>query len=162
MTSVYPGECFTAHQLFQKAFQRFADRKCMGTREFLGWHTPEGQKYPVKIFGDSSWQTYGEISERVQAFGAGLVALGMKPMPLDMAKSVVGDFAAIKGPHCLLVFEETCADWMTAAMGAMSMSMPVATSYATLGMSSVAEAIQQTNAPVILCNYSAVEKVRLF
>jgi len=26
----------------------------------------------------------------------------------------------MKGPHCLLVFEETCQDWMTAALGAMS------------------------------------------
>ena len=43
----------------------------------------------------------------------------------------------------------------------MSQSMPVATSYSTLGMAAVAEAINQTSAPAILCNYKDVCKVSL-
>ena len=46
-----------------------------------------------------------------------------------------------------------------AAVGAMSQSLPVATSYSTLGMSAVAEAINQCSAPSILCNYKDVCRV---
>ena len=39
---------------------------------------------------------------------------------------------------------------MTGVMGAMSQSIVVATSYATLGMGAVAEAINQTNSVAII------------
>jgi long-subunit acyl-CoA synthetase (AMP-forming) len=83
----------------------------------------------------------------------------MEPISLKESVACVEKFAQMKGPHCLLIFEETCAEWMTAALGAMSQSLPVATSYSTLGMSAVAEAINQCNAPSILCNYKDVERV---
>lgn len=35
----------------------------------------------------------------------------------------------------------------------MSQSLPVATSYSTLGMSAVGEALNETRAPGIFCNY---------
>ena len=48
---------------------------------------------------------------------------------------------------------------MTAVIGAMSQSIVVATSYATLGMGAVAEAINQTNSAAIVCNYKDVSRV---
>lgn len=44
-------------------------------------------------------------------------------------------------------------------MGAMGQSIVVATSYSTLGMGAVAEAINQTGSPAILCNYKDVGRV---
>jgi len=46
-----------------------------------------------------------------------------------------------------------------ASIGAMSQSLVVATSYSTLGMGAVAEAIKETSAPAILCNYKDVARV---
>ena len=100
-----------------------------------------------------------ELGDRIASFGRGLRALGMTPLPLATSNKVTDKYEAMTGPHTLLIFEETCADWMTAALGAMSQSMPVATSYSTLGMAAVAEAINQTSAPAILCNYKDVCKV---
>jgi long-chain acyl-CoA synthetase len=83
-------------------------------------------------------------------------------MPLEAAHAVTDAFAAIDGPHTLVIYEETCAQWTTACVGALGQSLVVATSYATLGMGAVAEALNQTNAPVILCNYRDVAKVASF
>jgi hypothetical protein len=37
----------------------------MGTRKFLGMHSPEGSKFPLKIFGDTEWKTYQQVSDEV-------------------------------------------------------------------------------------------------
>merc|ERR1719191_2314623 len=68
-------------------------------------------------------------------------------------------FEQLKGPHTMLIFEETCADWLTALLGAFSQSIAVATSYSTLGIGAVVEAIRECNVTVILCNYKDVEKI---
>merc|ERR550514_2454780 len=49
---------------------------------------------------------------------------------------------------------------MTALMGAHSQSLVVATSYSTLGISAVIEAVNETQCAVILCNLSNLEKVK--
>ena len=150
----------TVHKVAQKAFEAYASLPCMGTRKFIKMHKPEGAKFPLKVFGDSSWVTYADVKNRACAFGKGLRGLGLvAPMPLELAQKVVSEFGQITGPHTLLIFEETCADWLTACVGCMGQSVTVATSYATLGMPAVAEALNQTGAPVILCNYKDVEKV---
>ena len=62
-------------------------------------------------------------------------------------------------PHTMLIYEETCADWLTGLFGAFSQSLAVATSYATLGVASVSDAVIECNVKVILCNYKDVEKL---
>lgn len=151
--------CPTMHHTFMRAWAEFADRKCHGTRTFLRMYKPDDSRFPLKLFGETTWRTYREIGDRAAAFGSGLVKLGMVALPAGDSAEVTDSFAKIKGPHCLLIYEETCSDWMTAVAGAFTQSLCCATSYATLGMSSVGEALTQTNAPAILCNYKDVEKV---
>jgi long-chain acyl-CoA synthetase len=121
--------------------------------------TADDERFPRKVFGETSWKTYGEVAAEAKAFGAGLRRLGMEPMPLEAAQAVTDAFAPIQGPHAMVIYEETCAQWTTACLGAFGQSLVVATSYATLGMGAVAEALNQTAAPVILCNYKDVSKV---
>ena len=150
----------TVHHCVQKAFEQYAHLKCMGTRTFVRMEKPEGSKFPLKVFGDTTWKSYVEVQKDAQRFGKGLLNLGIvEPMPLSMAKEMTESFSQIGGPHCMLIFEETCREWQTACLGCMGQSVTVATSYATLGMPAVAEALQQTRAPVILCNYKDVAKV---
>jgi len=157
-TTPFTG-CSTIHDLIQHSFKEHGPFNAMGTRKFLGLHSPEGAKFPLKIFGDTQWKTYNQLSSETESFGRGLRVLGMKPLGLAESNACTEKFAPMTGAHCLLIFEETCAEWMTAALGAMSQSLPVATSYSTLGMNAVVEAINQTNAPTILCNYKDVERV---
>mmetsp|Transcript_100762 Transcript_100762/g.288929 ORF Transcript_100762/g.288929 Transcript_100762/m.288929 type:complete len:765 (-) Transcript_100762:625-2919(-) len=149
----------TAHELIQDAFKSHPDADCMGTRKFLGMYKGEKERFPRKVFDKSVWTTCSETSARALGFGAGLRTLGCEPLPAALNEKVTNSFASIDGPHCILVFEETCADWMTGVIGAMSQSIVVATSYATLGMGAVAEAINQTNSAAIVCNYKDVSRV---
>ena len=50
--------------------------------------------------------------ERIKQFGAGLRALGMEPQP-DPANCK--DFNNATGNNIFLIYENTCADWVTAA-----------------------------------------------
>mmetsp|Transcript_46528 Transcript_46528/g.149452 ORF Transcript_46528/g.149452 Transcript_46528/m.149452 type:complete len:782 (-) Transcript_46528:279-2624(-) len=148
--------CSTVHEVMQSAFQRYASQNALGTRTYLGAHMPAGAKFPLALFGETVWTTYGEFGAGVKAFGAGLRNLGLEPAPDGV------DLQSTTGPHTLLIFEDTSAPWMTAMLGAFTQSIAVATSYSTLGLSSVAEAIQETSARVIVCNIKDVEKVAKF
>lgn len=146
----------TAWDCFEASFKKFASNKCMGTRTYLGEHRKEeGHKIVKKIFGDTTWQTYGEVHQRALNFGQGLRALGMEPSP---SKSKA-EFEASSAPDTLLLWEDTCADWMTCAAAAFSQTLVVATSYATLGIDGVIESINQCECPVVVCNRSQVKKL---
>jgi long-chain acyl-CoA synthetase len=143
----------TGWDIFESAFEKYENRPYMGTRKYLGEHSVEGEPFPRKKFGETTWQTYGECGERIKAFGAGLRQFGMKPIPpgTDLERS--------SAPHTMLIFEETCADWLTSMAGAFSQSIAVATSYATLGISAVMSSITECNVSVCVCNVKNVDKV---
>lgn len=140
----------TVWEIWTKSCDSYEERPVFGTREYLGLHTPEGQKLSLKVFGSTSWQTYGEADEVIRNFGAGLRALGVQPLPRGW------DLERRGGPHTILIFEETCACWISACIGAMSQSIVVATSYATLGIPAVIEAINETGATAVVCNWKNV------
>ncbi len=62
-------------------------------------------------------------------------------------------------PCSLAIFENTCAEWITGAIGAFTQSIVVTTIYATLGMDAVVTAIQDGKISAILCNKKDVKKV---
>jgi len=131
----------------------------MGTRLYIKMHKDDKEKFPRKVFGKTSWKTYGQVAFEAKSFGAGLRALGLEPLPSERSREVIAEFKPIAGPHTLVIFEETCPAWMTACLGAMGQSVVVATSYATLGLPAVAEAVNETGAPAILCNYRDVARL---
>ena len=62
-------------------------------------------------------------------------------------------------PHTILIYEDTSADWMCAFAGAMSQSLVVATSYATLGVDAIISAVKECNVKIIVCNRKDVKKL---
>lgn len=148
----------TVPSVMRSSFSTHATKNCMGTRKFLGMHKLDGARFPIKKFGETSWQTYGEIGENTKAVGSGLRSLGM--LPLTSENSSPEAFQKVTGPHTVLIYEDTSADWMTMMLGALSQSLVVATSYSTLGIDSVVDAIKECNVNTILCNYKDVEKVK--
>ena len=143
----------TVHDLMQRSLTMFASRPAFGTRKYLGEHKLEGARFPLKMFGESSWLTYAEVGERSRAFGLGLLKCGCEPLPQG------ADYEQTNGPHTILLWEDTCADWFTALMGCGGQSISVATSYATLGLDSVAQAINNSTCPAVVCNYMQAEKL---
>jgi long-chain acyl-CoA synthetase len=137
---------FTLYDLAKDAFQRYNSRHCMGVREFKGWKTPK-----VKEFGDITWMTYGDVSQKAHKFGASLRAAGMQASPSTTTLD------ACTTPCRLAIFENTCAEWMIAAIGATTQAISVVTVYATLGLDSVIEAVKENQIPVIVCNQKDVK-----
>ena len=139
----------TLYDLVSDAFTRYGARRCMGTREFLGWKTPG----KVKHFGDVSWKSYAEMGAEAHKFGAALRAAGVVAAPSTTTLDPVSNASRIA------IFENTCAEWMVAAMGAFTQSATVVTVYATLGIDAVIEAVVDNTVPVIVCNKKDVEKL---
>lgn len=140
----------TLYDLAKDAFARFGSRRCMGTREFLGWKVPG----KVKHFGDDiHWLTFSEVGVQAHKFGAACRSAGLQPAPYTTTLD------AVKSPCRMAIFENTCRDWLIAAIGSFTQSITVTTVYATLGMDAVVEAIVDNSIPLIVCNKSQVLKL---
>lgn len=144
-------EATTAYALLMKAFDAYEDSDCFGTRDYL--YMDNSRSQPRRVFGETNWLTYGEVGERAHHFGAGLRQVGLQPLPAGV------DLQTTAGPHTFLIFEDTSAYWMTAMVGAFSQSIVVATSYATLGIQSVGDAVQECNVRALMCNRKNVEEI---
>eukprot|EP00927_Polykrikos_kofoidii_P040294 TRINITY_DN34479_c0_g2_i1.p1 TRINITY_DN34479_c0_g2~~TRINITY_DN34479_c0_g2_i1.p1 ORF type:complete len:811 (-),score=109.09 TRINITY_DN34479_c0_g2_i1:69-2429(-) len=153
LTSMMSGECRTVCESLQRQIMKFASNRACGTRTYLGDYQTETSKFPLKMFGETSWRTYASFGKRISQFGSGLLQLGLRPTPANF------DLQTTSGPHTMLIFEDTCESWITACLGAFMQSITVVTSYATLGISSVAEAINETGATAIVCNIKDAEKI---
>eukprot|EP00558_Chaetoceros_sp_UNC1202_P012874 CAMPEP_0197232316 /NCGR_PEP_ID=MMETSP1429-20130617/234_1 /TAXON_ID=49237 /ORGANISM="Chaetoceros sp., Strain UNC1202" /LENGTH=720 /DNA_ID=CAMNT_0042690295 /DNA_START=76 /DNA_END=2238 /DNA_ORIENTATION=- len=140
----------TLYEIASKSFTRYAGMACMSTREYQGMHTV---KPPVKKFGGVTTKTFEEVGRDAHKFGAALRSAGVVSAPDNATLD------AITTPCSLAIFENTCAEWLTAALGAFSQSVIVTTIYATLGVSAVTDAIQDGVISAIVCNKRSVSKL---
>ena len=99
------------------------------------------------------WISYAEMGTMAHKFGAALRANGMQAAPTTT------DLNQCKTPCRIAIFENTCADWMLAAIGAFTQAITVVTVYATLGMDAVVEAVKENSVPVIVCNQKDVARL---
>jgi long-chain acyl-CoA synthetase len=140
----------TLYEMADLSFKKCSTSVCMRSRQFLGW---KDSKKKVKEFGpDVKELTYQQVGEQAYKFGAALREIG---------GCVPGDATAtldkVKKPCRIAIFENTCAEWMIAALGAFSQSIGVTTVYATLGIDAVTEAVVDNVIPVIVCNKTNVK-----
>lgn len=151
--SPYPAEGVdTLYRVMERSWKRYADRKAQGNRPLLSWRTDEGFKFPAKVFGQTQWRTFRDMEKLSKAFGCGLRKLGLGPQ-------TEGDFDNLSGKFSILMYEDTCGDWMICAHGAFTQNIVVATCYATLGIESVIHAVKEGGISIIVCNRKAVADV---
>lgn len=149
--SPYPEEGVdTLYRLLERSWKRYGDRHAQGNRPLLSWRKDEGFRFPAKVFGETQWRTYRDMERMCRNFGCGLRALGMSAQP-------TGDFDKLTGKFKILMYEETCGDWMVCMQGAMTQDIVVATAYSTLGEDSVIHAVNEGSVTAIVCNRKAVE-----
>lgn len=141
----------TLYEMSVNAFEKYASKDCMRSRKYLGM---KSIKPPVKHFDDELISlTFKEVGDKVHKFGAALRKAGLVAAP-DNAT-----LYAMTTPCSLAIFENTCSEWLIAAMGAFSQSIVVTTIYATLGMDAVVSAIQDGKISAMVCNKKDVKKV---
>lgn len=113
------------------------------------------RKHTKKIFGETTWRTYETVGERTAHFGSALRHVGAEP-----CHGAAAEFESQPlGKHCIMIYENTCDDWATGFLGAVSQSVVVATSYATLGFDAMLESVEETGSCLLLCNRSVVDQV---
>lgn len=140
----------TLYDLAKDAFARYGSRNCMGSRRLLGWKVPGKVR---EFSSEVKWHSFAEVGNKSQKFGAAICAMGVKAAP------PVTDLNQCTEPCRIAIFENTCAEWMIAAIGAFSQSVTVVTVYATLGMDAVVEAIKDNAIPLLVCNVKDLVRV---
>ncbi|OBS82842.1 hypothetical protein A6R68_23175 [Neotoma lepida] len=107
----------TLDKLFDHAVDKFGKKDSLGTREILSEENemqPNGKvfkkwkmsHFEQLILGNYKWINYLEVNRRVNNFGSGLTALGLKPK------------------NTIAIFCETRAEWMIAAQTCFKYNFP--------------------------------------
>jgi len=113
---------------------------------FLG-HRPIGKDGKA---GDFVWQSFEQVGQRAEAFGAGLVHLKLCP---DSGEQ------ELLGKGVLGFYSKNRPEWVIAEQGCYSQSIIPVPSYDTLGVDSIAYVINQTNMQTMLCSAEVVQNL---
>lgn len=132
----------TLDKLFDHALAKFGKKDCLGTREILSEENemqPNGKVFKKLILGTYRWLSYEEVNQKVNRLGSGLIALGLTP------KSTV------------VIFCETRAEWMIAALACFKYNFPLVTLYATLGEEAVTYGLNECGASYLITSAELLE-----
>uniref|UniRef100_A0ABI7XDV6 long-chain-fatty-acid--CoA ligase n=1 Tax=Felis catus TaxID=9685 RepID=A0ABI7XDV6_FELCA len=132
----------TLDKLFDHAVSKFGKKDSLGTREILSEENemqPNGKVFKKLILGTYKWMSYLEVNRRVNNFGSGLTALGLKPK------------------NTIAIFCETRAEWMIAAQTCFKYNFPLVTLYATLGKEAVVHGLNESEATYLITSVELLE-----
>ncbi|KFV86677.1 Long-chain-fatty-acid--CoA ligase 4, partial [Struthio camelus australis] len=132
----------TLDKLFDHALAKFGKKDCLGTREILSEENemqPNGKVFKKLILGTYKWLSYEEVNQKVNHLGSGLAALGLTP------RSTV------------VIFCETRAEWMIAALACFKYNFPLVTLYATLGEEAVTYGLNECGASYLITSVELLE-----
>merc|ERR1719318_1593531 len=124
-------EISTMDRLFKYSCKKYGGR----TRLVLGEleeKQPSGKVFTKLQLGNYTWQTYSEVAAQAEHMGRGLREVGVRPR------------------EKVVLYANTCAEWMVAAAGAFRHSLAVVTIYTNLGEEGVAHGITQTEAATVI------------
>jgi len=130
-----PEEISTMDRLFKYSCKKYGGRRCLGTRRVLGElqeKQPNGKVFTKLQLGVYTWQTYTEVAAQAEHLGRGLREVGVRPRDK------------------VVLYANTCAEWMVAAVGAFRHSLAVVTIYTNLGEEGVGHGIRQTEAATVI------------
>jgi len=140
-----PEKINTMAKLFNFSRTKHGNKRCLGTREVLG--ELEEKQNNGKVFtklqlGDYKWQTYAEVSTEVDNLGKGLRELGIQPRDK------------------IVVYGNTCAEWIISSIAAFQHSLAVVTIYANLGEEGVSHGISQTKASTVIVGEDLLSRLQ--
>ncbi|RNF15701.1 putative fatty acyl CoA syntetase 1 [Trypanosoma conorhini] len=139
----YEGENML--QRLEKACAERGDRRAIAYRTVQKVETEErtdstgrARKWQVTYLNDPTYMSYGDLWERIIAFGKGLRELGL------------AEGAA------MAIYEDSRWEWLTSLLAAWTQSMVGVTVYANLGEAALLHALMQAECPAIVCNGKSV------
>jgi len=139
-----PEEMNTMERIFKYSTTKYGDKKCLGTRTVLGESQEEqkdGKVFTKLKLGSYTWQSYSEVSEQAGHLGKGLRELGVQPRDK------------------VVLYANTCSQWMVSAVAAFKHSLAVVTIYTNLGEEGVEHGIKQTEAGTVIVSQELVPRL---
>ena len=139
-----PEAITTMEKLWNFSMKKFGTKRALGSREVLG--EVEEKQSTGKMFtkfqlGDYSWISYQDLNTRAENLGRGFRELGAEP----------------RGK--VVVYANTCAEWMTSAIAAFKHSLAVVTIYTNLGEEGVEHGVSQTDATIIVASHDLIPRL---
>ena len=152
--------CKTVFHAVEDSAKRNADQLAALVRTYIKTDVEfiDGKKVEKQVFGETKEYTFAQIWQSALSFGRGLKELGVESF--KSGDNLEENLKSKNPKPCsILIYEDTCLEWVITMQGAFSQSVVVATSYATLGISSVVEAVNEGKISTIVCNWNSVDKV---
>ncbi|KAK4300008.1 hypothetical protein Pmani_027765 [Petrolisthes manimaculis] len=133
----------TLNGALQYGADRHGNKSCMATRQLLGRERveKEGRTLEKLELGEYTWKTYVEVAETTQKVGVGIRLRGVKPFDR------------------VVIFAETRAEWLMAALGCLQHRITVATLYTTLSDVGIAHGINETEVSFIFTSYDLLPRI---
>merc|ERR1712227_884869 len=135
----------TMERVWNFSMKKYGTRKALGTRAVLGEvdeKQPDGKVFTKFQLGEYSWMNYQEVNSKAENLGKGFRELGMKPKDK------------------IVLYANTCSEWMTSAIAAFKHSIAVVTIYTNLGEEGVEHGVSQTDASVIVVSQELVPRLQ--
>ncbi|KAH8646996.1 long-chain-fatty-acid-CoA ligase-like protein [Tricladium varicosporioides] len=145
----------TVFDILMRTSERFGDLKGIGTRKHIKTHNEvkktvkivDGEEIEVSKnwtffeYGEYEYITFGQYVANALQIGSGLRNLGLTK------------------EDRLHIFASTSANWLLASHAAVTQSMPIVTSYATLGEEGLEVSLTQTQAKAIFVDSDLIPKL---
>uniref|UniRef100_T1IN94 long-chain-fatty-acid--CoA ligase n=1 Tax=Strigamia maritima TaxID=126957 RepID=T1IN94_STRMM len=144
---VISEEVNTLYELFKMLSIQYPGEVCLGTREQLGEEDevqPNGKVFKKFILGSYNWDTFQDVVIRIKNFSRGLRSL----IPNATNETNV------------VLFAETRAEWIIAALSCFRYNIPIVTLYATLGEEAIIHGINETEATVVITSHELLPKFK--
>jgi len=139
-----PEEINTMERLFKYSSKKYGNKRCLGSRTVLGESEEmqdNGKMFTKLRLGDYTWQTYNDVASQADSFGKGLREMGIKPRDK------------------VVLYANTCSQWMVSAVAAFRHSLAVVTIYTNLGEEGVQHGIAQTEAETVIVSQELVPRL---
>jgi len=139
-----PEEVNTMERVFKYSCKKFGDKKCLGTRAVLGELEEEqgnGKLFTKLHLGEYTWLSYNDVAVQADCLGKGLREMGV--LPRDK----------------VVLYANTCSQWMVSAVAAFRHSLAVVTIYTNLGEDGVQHGITQTEAGTVIVSQELVPRL---
>merc|ERR1719447_1239135 len=141
----YPDQITTMEKVWNFSMKKYGQKRALGTRTILGEvdeKQADGKIFTKFQLGDYNWINYQDLNTKADHLGKGFRELGVKPKDK------------------IVLYANTCSEWMTTAIAAFKHSLAVVTIYTNLGEEGGEHGLAQTDARLVVVSQELLPRLQ--